>query len=86
MWIVLFSDPHSCLCPLTSVVTNRLDPDPAPLEARIVNRDPENLFAASGDVRDVDPQGFQTGFQLFDGEVIFVQHAWFLSLGRTAVE
>lgn len=49
-----------------------LDPDPAPLDAGIVDGDEDNPLAAGGQVRHVDPQGFQTIFELFQGEVILV--------------
>ena len=61
------------MVPFTSFLV-RLDPDPAPLEAGIVDGPPEDFLAASADVRDVDPQCFQTLFQLFQGEVVLVQH------------
>lgn len=51
-----------------------LDPDPAPLDAGIVDGDPQNLFAAGCHIRDVDPQHLQPIFQLFQGEVVLVQH------------
>ena len=49
-----------------------LDPDPAPLDAGIVDGPPEDFLAAGADVGHIEPQQFQAAFELFDGEVICV--------------
>jgi hypothetical protein len=56
-----------------------LDPNPAPLEAGVVDGPPKHFLAARADVGDVDPQRFQTLFELFQGEIVLVQHDWSLS-------
>jgi hypothetical protein len=51
-----------------------LEANPVVLDAGIRNSDEPNFLVASADVGDVDAQGFQTSFQLFDGEVLIVRH------------
>lgn len=65
---------ESDVCDSLSIQRNRLEADPAILNAGIVDRPPEYLLAASADVRQIQTQGFQTLFELFQGEVILGQH------------
>ena len=51
-----------------------LDPDPTELDARVGDVDEPNPFVAGGDVGDVNPEHFQAFFELFEGEIVLVQH------------
>ena len=55
MRLVLFGAAYSCLYPLTKLIPYRLDPNPAPLEARIRNADEPDRLVASGHVRNIKP-------------------------------
>ena len=44
------------------------------LDAGIGNRDKPDFLVTGGDVRHVDAEHFQPFFELFQGEVILVQH------------
>ena len=60
----------------------RLDPDPAPFDARVRNVDEPDLLVAGGDIRDEDPEHFQTFFELFQGEIVLVQHDGLLLIDK----
>ena len=51
-----------------------LDPDPFPLDAGIGDGDEPDLLVAGGDIGYVDPEHFQAFFELFDGEIVVLQH------------
>ena len=52
----------------------RLDPDPAELDARVRDVDEPDPFVAGGDIWDVNPEHFQAFFELFQVEIVLVQH------------
>ena len=49
------------------------------LDTGIGNADEPDFFVAGGDVRNVDTEHFQAFLELFQGEVILVQHDGVLS-------
>jgi hypothetical protein len=55
-------------------LSERLEADEFQFKTGVVNRPPENFLAAGADVRDVDAEHFQAIFELFEGEVVLVQH------------
>ena len=50
------------------------------LDAGIRNRDEPDFLVTGGDVGNVDAEHFQPFFELFQGEVILVQHGDVLSV------
>ena len=52
----------------------RLEADAVVLDARIGNGDEPDFLVAGADVRDVETKHFQAFFQLFQREIILVQH------------
>jgi hypothetical protein len=51
-----------------------LEADAAELEAGIRNGDEPNLLIAGADIWDVEAKHFQALFELFQGEIVGVQH------------
>ena len=52
----------------------RLEADAVVLDARIGNRDEPDFLVAGADIRNVEAEHFQAFFELFDGEIVLVQH------------
>ena len=51
-----------------------LEADPVPLDAGIADVPPKYFLATGTDIRDIETEHFQAFFELFDGEIILVQH------------
>ena len=64
----------SPFCGCYSIVSWALEADAAILDARIGHGDEPDFLVAGADVRDVETKHFQAFFQLFQGEIILVQH------------
>jgi hypothetical protein len=61
----------------------RLEADEFYFQTGVVNRPPENFLAASANVGHVDAEHFQAILELFQSEVILVQHDWVSLVSRS---
>ncbi|MEZ4681199.1 MAG: hypothetical protein R2932_43995 [Caldilineaceae bacterium] len=71
--------PDKSFCPGAVVIIDvksqfGLEADAVVLDTRIRNGDEPDFLVAGADVRDVEAEHFQAFFELFDGEVVLMQH------------
>ena len=64
----------SPFCGCYSIVSWALEADAAILDARIGHGDEPDFLVAGADVGHVETKHFQAFFQLFQGEIVLVQH------------